>query len=84
MICHCRRLLQSAAVIQIGGDPHRLEAVVAEVGGDAGRRRAPADYRLGVRLGSIVHVSFPVPRPIVRNGMAPWDRRAGLRRRDTR
>ena len=42
MVRHLRRLLQRPAVLQIRGDPGRAENVIAELGRDAGRRRAPA------------------------------------------
>ena len=50
MVRHRSCFFQRAAVLEIGGDPRRPETVVAELGGDAGRRRAPADHRIGVCL----------------------------------
>jgi hypothetical protein len=50
MVRHLRRLLQRAAVLQIRRDPGRSEAVVAELGRDAGRRSATADRGVGVRV----------------------------------
>jgi hypothetical protein len=50
MVRHRSGLFQRAAVLEVGGDPRCAEAVVAELGCDAGRRRAPADHRIGVRL----------------------------------
>jgi hypothetical protein len=50
MVRHRRGLFERAAVLQIGGDPGCPEAVVAELCGDAGRRRAPSDHRIGARL----------------------------------
>ena len=50
MIRHRRCLFERAAVLEIGGDPRRPETVIAELGRDAGRGRAPADHRIGVRL----------------------------------
>ena len=51
MVRHLRRLLQRAAVLQIRGDPGGAEAVIADLGHDAGRRRAASDHRIGVGLG---------------------------------
>jgi hypothetical protein len=39
-----RGLFEPAAVLETGGNPGRPEAVVAELGGDVGGRRAPADH----------------------------------------
>jgi hypothetical protein len=50
MVRHGGGLFQRAAVFQVRLDPGRPEAVVAELGGDAGRGCAPADHRIGVRL----------------------------------
>ena len=38
------------AVLEIGDDPGCPEAVIAELGRDAGRGRAPADHRIGACL----------------------------------
>jgi len=51
VVGHPRRLLQRAAVFQIRRDAGRPETVIAELGGDAGRRRPPPDHRVGVGLG---------------------------------
>ena len=50
VVRHRRGLFERAAVLQIGGDTRRSEAVVAQLGGDTGCRSAPADHRIGVRL----------------------------------
>ena len=50
MVRHRRGFFQRAAVLEIGCDPGRTEAVVAELGFDASRCRAPGDHRVGVRL----------------------------------
>jgi integrase len=47
---HRRGLLQRAAVLEIRRYPSRSEAVIAELGFDPGRRGAPTDHRVGVRL----------------------------------
>jgi len=47
---HRRRLFERVAVHQIGGDAGCPEVMIAELGCDAGRRRAPADHRIGIRL----------------------------------
>ena len=39
MVRHRRGLFQRPAVLEIGRDPRCPETVVAELGGDAGRRR---------------------------------------------
>jgi hypothetical protein len=62
VVRHRGGLLQCAAVLEVRGDFRRAEAVIAELGGDAGRRRAPADH--GV-WGREVRVSWPRP---VRDG----------------
>ena len=36
MICHRRRVLQRAAILQVGGDAGGPEGVVSNLGGDAG------------------------------------------------
>ena len=46
-----RSLLQRAAVFEIRGDPGRPEAMVADLGLDAGGLGAAADHRVGVGLG---------------------------------
>jgi hypothetical protein len=38
MVRHRRGLLRRAAVLEISRDPCRPQAVIAELGGDAGRR----------------------------------------------
>jgi hypothetical protein len=50
MVSHHRGLFERAAVLEIGSDPGCLEAVVAELGFDAGCGCAAADHRVGVRL----------------------------------
>ena len=50
MVRHRRRPFECAAILEIGGDSRRPEAVVAELGFNAGGRRAPADHRIGVCL----------------------------------
>src|ERR1700730_17331588 len=50
MVRHRRSLFEGAAVLEIGGDPGRPEAVIAELGFNPSRRRAPTDHRIGVRL----------------------------------
>src|SRR5580693_8606988 len=50
VVRHRGGLLERAAVLEIGRDARRPETVVAELGDDASRRRAPADHRIGVRL----------------------------------
>ena len=42
--------IEVAAVLEIGRDSRCSEAVIAELGRDAGAGRAPADHRIGVRL----------------------------------
>jgi hypothetical protein len=49
MVRHRGGLFERAAVLQIGRDPGRPEAVIAELGSDAGRRPTPADHCIGVR-----------------------------------
>ena len=50
MVRHRGGLFERAAILEIGGDPGRPEAMVAELGSDAGCRGAPADHRIGIRL----------------------------------
>jgi hypothetical protein len=50
MVRHRRGLFKLAAVLEIRRDPGCPEALIAELGGDAGPRRATADHRIGVRL----------------------------------
>src|SRR5271155_2560595 len=50
MVPHRSGLPERAAILEIGGDPGRPEAVISEPGRDACRGRAPADHRIGVRL----------------------------------
>jgi len=50
VVRHRRGLFQRAAVLKIGGDSGRPEAVIAELGFDPRAGRAPADHRIGVRL----------------------------------
>ena len=51
MVGHGRGLLQRAAVLEIGRDAGGAKAVIADLGLDPGRRRAPANHRVGVGLG---------------------------------
>ena len=50
MVRHGRGLFERAAVLEIGRDPGCPETVIAKLGVDPGRGRAPADHRIGVRL----------------------------------
>ena len=50
VVRHRRGFFESTAVLEVGGDSRRPEAVVAELGFDPGRRGAPGDHRIGVRL----------------------------------
>ena len=50
MVRHRRSLFQRSTIFEVRGDPRRPEAMVAELGFDAGRGRAPANHRVGVRL----------------------------------
>jgi hypothetical protein len=56
-----------AAVLKIGGDARGAEAVIDDLGGDAGRQGPTADHRIRVGLGQRGMVSSRVPRPIVRS-----------------
>jgi hypothetical protein len=47
---HRGDLFKCPAVLEIGGDARCPKAVIAQLGCDAGRARAPADHRIGVRL----------------------------------
>jgi hypothetical protein len=49
---HLRGFFERAAVLEVRGAPRAAEAVIAELGGDAGRSRAPADHSVGIRLGA--------------------------------
>ena len=51
MVRHRGGLFERAAVLQVGRDPGRPEGVIADLRLDAGRRGAPADHGVGVRLG---------------------------------
>jgi hypothetical protein len=51
MVRHAGRLLERAAVFQVGGDPGRAEAVIADLCANAGRGGAPSDHEVGVGLG---------------------------------
>lgn len=63
LVRHLRRLLQRAAILKIRRDAGGTEAVIAKLGGDACRCRAPADHRFG-------EISPPVitTKPIDLNG----------------
>ena len=50
MIGHGGGIFQRAAIFEIGGDPGRAKAVVADVGFDAGTLGAAADHGVGVGL----------------------------------
>jgi len=50
VVCHGSGLFQCAAVLEIGGDPRRPEAVIAKPGRDAGRGRTTTDHGISVRL----------------------------------
>lgn len=50
VLCHCRRLLKRAPALEIRRDPRCPKRVIANFGGDAGRRRALVDHRIGVCL----------------------------------
>jgi hypothetical protein len=50
VVRHRRSFIQRATVLEVRSDPGRSEAVVVELGGDAGCRGAPADHRIGIRL----------------------------------
>lgn len=51
MVRHGGGLFQRAAVLEIGRDAGRPEAVVAGFRGNAGGSEAPPDHRVGVGLG---------------------------------
>jgi hypothetical protein len=60
---HRGRVLERAAVLQVGGDAGRPAGVIANRGLDAGGTGAP----WALAWGSGVVVSWPVVRPMVRN-----------------
>src|SRR5260370_37354613 len=76
MVCLCRGFFERAAVVEIGRDPGRAEAVVAELGSNAGRRGGGSSHTRSPA--APCGLSLPVPRSIVRTS-APLDRRAGWR-----
>jgi hypothetical protein len=51
VVCHDSGFFQAAAVLQIGGDAGRPEAVVSGLGRNSGTGHAALDHRMGVRLG---------------------------------
>jgi len=51
VVFHLLGFFERAAVLQIRRDAGRAEAMIAELGGDVGGSSAPADHRVGVRLG---------------------------------
>ena len=51
VVRHDGGFLQAAAVLEIGGDAGRPEAVVSGLGRDPGGGHAALDHRVGVRLG---------------------------------
>jgi hypothetical protein len=51
MVRHLRRLLKRTAVFEVGGDARRPKRVVANLGRDLGRPRAPLNHSIGVSLG---------------------------------
>jgi hypothetical protein len=73
---HAGRLLQGAAVLQIGGDASRPKTVIADLGLDAGRFRMAADHRMGILLGQGGRRQGVRTRCRCRwcGTAAPWDR----------
>ena len=51
VISHRRRVLERAAVLEVGGDPRRSETVIADPGLDTGGERPPSNHGVGVGLG---------------------------------
>lgn len=51
MIGHGRGGLQRPAIPEISRDPRRPKTMIAHLGLNSGRRRAPADHGIGVGLG---------------------------------
>jgi hypothetical protein len=51
VVCHRRGLFESAAVLEIGGDPGCAETVVAELGFDPGRRAYASPYTDALEFG---------------------------------
>ena len=64
MISHGRGVFERAAILEVGGDPGRPEAVVADLGLDPGHCGAPTDHRIGVGLGQ--GGAGQLPRPVDR------------------
>ena len=52
MISHRGGVFQRAAVLQVGGDPGRPEAMVADPGADAGCQGASLHHETGIGLGA--------------------------------
>jgi hypothetical protein len=50
VVRHRGSFFESAAVLEVGGDPGRAKRVIADLCLDTGRSRAAADHRVGVRL----------------------------------
>lgn len=51
VVRHSSRLLERAAVLEMGGDPRGPERMIANLGVDAGSRRTAPDHRIGIGLG---------------------------------
>ncbi len=52
MVCHLARLLQRAAVLEVGGDAGPAKRVVSDRGGDAGLLGTPADHGVCLARGN--------------------------------
>ena len=50
VVRHRGSFFERTAVLEIGGDARGAEGVIADFRLDAGRRRAPPDHGIGVRL----------------------------------
>ena len=51
VVRHRGSFFQSAAILEVGGDPGRAKRVIADLCLNPGRPCAPADHSVGVRLG---------------------------------
>ena len=51
MVGHGSRILERAAILEVGRNPGGPEAVVADPGADASRERAPLHHEIGIGLG---------------------------------
>jgi len=60
---HCRRVLERAAVLQVGGDAGRAERMVANGRADAHRQCAASDHRIGIRLRQRLGAELPRAAP---------------------